>query len=332
LTLLEARLAEAPEDGDARTLYGIVLSWDARYDDARRELRRVIEEDPANLDARLALVRVEIWANRGDAAGALIAESLERFPGDAELLALRNQIRRNPPARETRAGVALDEPEPGDAWREIFASVSLPTSFGPLIARAGRAERGGDEGIEIAADAYPRIDPKTYVWLQASIADDSTVYPDWRLGAEVYRTFARAWEGSVGYRRLEFDDPADVLTASIGRYVGSWLIFHAASSPRTTARCRSGRDAIPMTGGSSWDSGSRTARRGSRSASRAIWRRSKRRRSRSNRGSSSRSGGWGTSPPGTAAARTARPTGSSRRRRWACGSREPVHRSRSIVA
>ena len=96
---------------------------------------------------------------------------------------------------------------------------------GPLIARAGRAERGGDEGIEISAEAYPRIDPNTYVWIQASIADDSTVYPDWRLGAEVYRSFARAWEGSLGYRRLEFDDPADVLTASIGRYAGSWLIF-----------------------------------------------------------------------------------------------------------
>jgi YaiO family outer membrane protein len=224
LALLEARLAEAPEDRDARTLYGTVLSWETRYDDARRELRRVVAEDPASLDARLALIRVEIWSGNRNSAAELIEESLARFPGDPELLALRAQIRGNPPAREVRAGIALDEPEPGEAWREVFASVALPTRYGPVIPRAGRAERGADEGLEISVEAYPRINPKTYAWIQAAVSDDSTVYPDWRFGAELYQTFGTFWEGSLGYRRLEFDDGVDLVTASLGRYVGSWLV------------------------------------------------------------------------------------------------------------
>ncbi len=225
LAILETRLAAAPADADARTLYGIVLSWEGRYDDARRELSRVVADDPANLDARLALIRVEILSGHADDAAALIDASLVRFPARPELLELRNQIRRNPPAREARGGFVLDEPEPGAAWREVFASVSLPTSRGPVIGRAGRASRGGDEGFELSAEAYPRIDPKSYLWLQASISDDSTVYADWRLGAEAYRSFAQYWEGSIGYRRLEFEDGVDLFTASLGRYAGSWLIL-----------------------------------------------------------------------------------------------------------
>ncbi|HEY0591187.1 MAG TPA: YaiO family outer membrane beta-barrel protein [Thermoanaerobaculia bacterium] len=225
LAILESRLAAAPADADARTLYGIVLSWEGRYDDARRELRRAIDDDPIDLDARLALIRVEIWSGNADAAAALIDESLVRFPAKPELLELRNQIRRNPPAREVRAGFVLDEPEPGETWREAFASVSLPTSLGPVIGRAGRASRGGDEGFELSAEAYPRIDPKSYLWLQASISDDSSVYADWRLGAEAYRSFARYWEASIGYRRLEFEDGVDLFTASLGRYAGAWLIL-----------------------------------------------------------------------------------------------------------
>ncbi len=224
LAILETRLGEAPADADARTLYGMVLSWEGRYDDARRELRRVIDADPANLDARLALIRVEIWSGHADAVDALVEESLSRFPDKPELIELRNRIRRNPSAREARAGFVLDEPKPGGAWREVFASVSLPTSRGPVIGRAGRASRGGDEGFELSAEAYPRIDPKSYLWLQASIADDSTVYADWRLGAEAYRSFAQYWEGSVGYRRLEFEEGVDLYTASLGRYAGAWLI------------------------------------------------------------------------------------------------------------
>jgi YaiO family outer membrane protein len=228
LALLEARLAQAPDDRDARTLYGTILSWEQRYDEARRELRRVVAEDPASLDARLALIRVEIWSGNRNSASELIAGSLARFPGDAELLALRNQIRGNPPAREARAGIVLDEPEPGDAWRELFATVALPTRFGPVIPRAGRAERGGQGGVEISVEAYPRINPKTYAWLQAAVSDDTTVYPDWRLGAELYQTFGTFWEGSLGYRRLEFDGGVDLYTASLGRYVGSWLLVSRA--------------------------------------------------------------------------------------------------------
>ncbi len=123
-------------------------------------------------------------------------------------------------------GIALDEPEPGDAWRELFASVALPTSIGPVITRAGRAERGADEGIEISAEAYPRIDTKTYVWLQAAdlrrFGRLSRLAPR-RGGLSHVRT-------ASGKDRSAIADSSSTIPpicspASLGRYTGSWLLF-----------------------------------------------------------------------------------------------------------
>ena len=59
LTLLEAHLAQAPEDVDARLLYGLVLSWEKRYDAARPVLQQVLTRAPEYTDARVALMNVE---------------------------------------------------------------------------------------------------------------------------------------------------------------------------------------------------------------------------------------------------------------------------------
>ena len=46
LHILEERLAAAPRDVDARLLYGLVLSWEGRYDDARPVLQQVLSQAP----------------------------------------------------------------------------------------------------------------------------------------------------------------------------------------------------------------------------------------------------------------------------------------------
>src|SRR5690349_11102766 len=50
LELLEKRLSEEPADSDARTLRGIVLSWDGRYDEARLDLEGVLARHRDNGD------------------------------------------------------------------------------------------------------------------------------------------------------------------------------------------------------------------------------------------------------------------------------------------
>jgi thioredoxin-like negative regulator of GroEL len=62
LTMLESHLAQSPRDVDARLLYGLVLSWEGRYDEARPVLQQVLAQAPTYTDARVALMNVEYWS------------------------------------------------------------------------------------------------------------------------------------------------------------------------------------------------------------------------------------------------------------------------------
>ena len=56
LALLQGHLTSAPRDVDARLVYGLMLSWDGRYDEARAELERVLTQTPEYQDAQVALM------------------------------------------------------------------------------------------------------------------------------------------------------------------------------------------------------------------------------------------------------------------------------------
>jgi hypothetical protein len=71
LQLLEQRLSEEPADSGARTLHGIILCWDGRYDEARWDLEAVLAHHRDYGDARRALINVEMWSDHPARAEAL---------------------------------------------------------------------------------------------------------------------------------------------------------------------------------------------------------------------------------------------------------------------
>src|SRR5688572_19466589 len=64
LALLESHLADSPRDIDARLTYGLMLSWDGKYDQARTELRSVLAAAPDYSDAKVALMNVAWWSGQ----------------------------------------------------------------------------------------------------------------------------------------------------------------------------------------------------------------------------------------------------------------------------
>ena len=122
--------------------------------------------------------------------------------------------------REVSVGVETEE-LPGDEWRQVHAALR----YGQVIARAARAERGDASDEQFELEAYPRFAPKTYAYVAAAVANDGTLYPDWRAGAELYHGVGKGWEASAGLRHLAFDDEVDLFTASLGKYVGNWLLL-----------------------------------------------------------------------------------------------------------
>jgi YaiO family outer membrane protein len=188
LSILEGHLAEHPSDNDARTLYGLILSWDRQYDRARAELRRVLASDPGNEDARQALANVERWDPR-----------------------MRNEI---------TAGFQYDDYDDGSDWQEAFTTWKR----GALIGRIGRGSRFGLHDAALDVEIYPHLAPKTYAYLAAGLSSDGTLYPDWRAGAELFHAFGNGYEASAGLRHLHFDDAVAVYTASLAKYAGNWYL------------------------------------------------------------------------------------------------------------
>lgn len=192
LRLLEERLASTPADNDARTLYGIVLSWEGRYDEARRVLREAVAADPRNTDAREALARVDAWSRAGRGR------------------------------RAVSAGVNYDDYDDRADWIEPYAAAELPLRAGALVARVSQGRRSPDDDLMGEVEFYPRFGARTYAYLSAGIAAEGSVYPDVRAGAELFHLFGRGIEVSAGARHLAFADAVTVYTGSVGIYRGAW--------------------------------------------------------------------------------------------------------------
>lgn len=111
-----------------------------------------------------------------------------------------------------------------DPWQLASVSLAGRSPRGTVILRGNLADRFGASGAQVEVDAYPRLGPGRYAYLNAgySAAD---VFPAWRAGAEVFTSLPRAWEASVGVRHLRFDgDPLTLVTGSVGKYLGNyWL-------------------------------------------------------------------------------------------------------------
>lgn len=108
------------------------------------------------------------------------------------------------------------------AWHLVTGEASRRTRATTLVGRANFADRFGDTGVQVEADAYPRISERLYGYVNAGYSR-AEIFPEWRYGAELYGSLRGGFEASAGFRRLEFEDvDVTLLTGSVSRYVGSW--------------------------------------------------------------------------------------------------------------
>lgn len=258
VALLTSRLAGAPDDSDARTLRGTLLSWQGRYGEARLDLERVLSAEAVHADALPALARVELWDGRPARADELVARGLAARPDDFDLMELRalaleglgriddalrqvNGLLNRQPERESalRLRRRLIERRPawfaefsgrGDRfddgrapWHETQLALTRQAAGGSLGARLSAAERFGQSDTQIEIDAYPHLGARTYAYVSAGASSRATLYPRWRLGADLYQPLGAGWEVAGGLRALNFSPRVNVYTAALAKYQGNWL-------------------------------------------------------------------------------------------------------------
>ncbi len=197
LQILDQRIAAAPNDIDAMTLYGIVLSWEGDFERARRALKWALLHDPDNHDALDALARVEQWSAR-----------------TAPPAAAKNEV---------TFGATYDDFENSDAWREAEVTFKSNLRKTTALFRAAHARRFGLEDDQLGIELYPRLGIKRYAYLDVGYSPHARLYPRSRFGIELFQGFGPGLEASVGYRRLNFSTAANVYTGSFSKYYRDWL-------------------------------------------------------------------------------------------------------------
>ena len=122
-------LAQYPRDVDVLVNLGLVQAFqgEKRFDDARATFERALAIDPNSIDAKLGVVRVDLYTNQLDKADAAVNEVLEKKPDYTDALSLRARIRlarmdlRG--AEDDFAGLVQRDPKDSDALVGLGDSV-----------------------------------------------------------------------------------------------------------------------------------------------------------------------------------------------------------------
>jgi len=279
LSLLEGHLGQHPDDGEARIRYGIILSWEKRRDEARKQLEMVLATSPTNYDALIALINVELWTDHPARAEELANRGLAAHPNDPDLLlSLARAQKAQKRTADAKASVKrlLDiAPERRDAqglkegldeesrmwegsvsateewfndgrarWSEWQGQITAHTSHGSYIARFSRADRFSESSYLAELETYARLRPGTQLYLNGGYSYDAALYPRTRFGAEIFQSLPGGFEMSAGYRRLNFTSSVDIYTGSVTKYKGNWMFvargFFVPDSAGTSATIRVG--------------------------------------------------------------------------------------------
>ena len=226
LAILEGHLSGTPRDVDARLVYGLILSWDGRYEEARTELQRVLTQTPGYTDAKVALMNVEWWSGRAARAGDLASQILASDPGDPQARLMRQRLDASSRPWRVSTWYSLDSFNDGaDSWHEFETSIGRETPAGSVIFRATSAARFGYRDQLIEVEAYPRLRAGTYAFVSFGGGTRDNLYPDYRAAVDLHQSLGRGVEVSGGYRRLQFAAPVSIYVGSATKYVGQWALM-----------------------------------------------------------------------------------------------------------
>jgi len=225
IALLETHLAASPTDVDARLVYGLILSWEGRYDDARRALQGVLGQSPDYLDARVALMNVEWWSGRLPEARELVRAILSRDAGNTQARLVQQRLDARTRPWSFGAGYTRDTfNDQREPWQESYLSIGRETPIGSLIVRGNQADRFGLTDQQVDVEFYPTFRAGTYAFVGVGIGADKILYPENRVSVDLYQAVGGGFEVSGGYRRLAFAETTHIYLATLTKYTGNWML------------------------------------------------------------------------------------------------------------
>jgi len=240
---LRSILSKYPDYIDVRNLLAKTYSWDKKYHKARKEFNKITSVERNNKEVWVAAIKNELYAQEYYIALGLANKASIYLPEDEDIQAVREQALKGlsdvespkeaeSPKETTERSVFKNRIGITNAV-EIFDVVYEPmmytsleyqreTKAGKIIPRLNYGNRFEIQGLQYELDFYPKFSKKVSGYLNYGISK-STIFPNHRVGAEVFVNWPKQMELSLGMRYLDFDNlKARIITGSAGIYKGNY--------------------------------------------------------------------------------------------------------------
>lgn len=233
-----------PTYNDARVLLARTWSWDHEYANARTELDSVLFFDPMFLDAYLARADVELWNEKPEEALNITDKGLNFYPNQTDLLVKRakalyalalfdealftlNRAEAINPScsecatlrrqlRTARFKYILGLYTGVDHYSVVYGNMQFASlqftgnsNLGGYNIRLNQAWRFSQNGIQPELEAYPRLWKTAYGLVNYAFSS-SPLFPNNRIGGEIFQTLPHSTEASLGIRYLNFSTSPDI--------------------------------------------------------------------------------------------------------------------------
>lgn len=241
-------LTKYPDYTDVRSLLASTYSWDGDYDKARSHFNRITSVERENKEVWVATIKNEIYAENYYLALGLANKAVSFLENDIDIIALQARTlalvkkgKQETPkpteftpsndtltaARGLKNGVKISNSfEIFDVVYDpmIYSSISYgrETGAGLVIPKINYSNRFQTHGLQYELDFYPKFSKTFYGYLNYGYSN-APIFPDHRVGAELYANLPKSLEASLGMRFLDFNtSKAQIYTGSIGLYSGNY--------------------------------------------------------------------------------------------------------------
>lgn len=258
--LLNKVVAKYPNYDEVRLFLATVYGWDEKYKLARKEFQILVQKDKTSKEYWVGYIKNEMWADQNRTAIELAKDGLAVLPNDFDITILKASAERNnqdiatafktiddylgrfpkdeaalkfkKELKETTATNSISIAASRDYFSQIYGQMHYyniqfgkETKYGSVIGRYNLNQKFDTYGSQFEIDAYPSITNGMYGYLNVGYSN-SSIFPGFRCGAQVYKSLPRGFEASVGFRSLKFgENYTNIYTGSVGKYFGNSFVF-----------------------------------------------------------------------------------------------------------
>lgn len=116
-------------------------------------------------------------------------------------------------------------------WENTSVTLINKTKLGPLLVSAHQAKRFDIQGLQGELEFYPKLDSLYHAYFDIGVSS-SNIFPNFRNGISLFRTFKKGFEVELGYRNMHFKEVGNVwfLLGSLIKYLGNNSLLYRLTS------------------------------------------------------------------------------------------------------